>query len=153
MKKNLPATRFSAILLLVVLLIAGPAFLSMAQPAWTSARELRISRSEIEQLFQKKKNDQTRVVFRSGTLSETVNLQVLNNTNSGDVSGAVACRIALDKGEAKLLISRKMLGGKQVYRISILPDPKSAVGPFKLKEEGKTEFVLEPAERSDIVTD
>lgn len=140
-------------LLLLVLLVAGPVFFSLAQPAWTSARDLRISRSEIEQLLKKKKNEQTRVVFRSGTASETVSLQVINHMNPGDASGAMACRIALDKGEAKLLISRKMLGGKLVYRISILPDPKSTVSPFKLKEESKTEFVLEPAERSDIVTD
>jgi hypothetical protein len=138
-------------------LLVAAGFLSFsvhAQTDWTKASSLRIAKTEIERLLKYKKDDQVRVVVQPDkNPGQTLNLQVLNNLNQGEQSGAMACRIPLEKGEAKLLISRKLLGGKLVYQISILPQKGLDVSSFRLKEEQKDVFVLVPVDREDIVSE
>lgn len=153
---NLTLFRFRSLVKASAIVFAS-AWLSLsahAQTDWTKASSLRIAKAEIERLLKHKKDEQVRLVIQPDKNSgQTVNLQVLNHLNPGEQSGAMACRIPLAKGEAKLLISRKLLGGKLVYQISILPQKDLDVAAFRLQEEVKDVFVLKPVDREDIISE
>ncbi len=146
----------SLFLFSLILFGNGPFSMIMAQNSesdlFLKNKEISIKKATIEQLFELKSGAKSKVSLYSDKGSKTeFDIEILNNMNPGQTSGALSAIISIGKEEARLLMNRKERNGKLVYWIAILMSQGSE--GFKLLQESKDEFILIRIPKSEIVTE
>lgn len=146
----------SLFLVSLILFGNGPFSMLMAQNSTSDlllkGKEITFNKASIEQLFELKSGAKSKLSLSSDIASKAeFDINILNNMNPGQRSGAVSAIISIGKEEARLLMNRKERNGKLVYWMAILMSQGSE--GFKLLQESKDEFILTRTPKSEIVTE